>query len=200
MATDLYSKLLALTKRTGIIRARDLAAHNIPREYLSRAIEAGDLIKLSRGIYTADEDSLSNSFALAQVTKAAPDAVIVLLSALRFHEIGTQNPYEVWIAVKRHGYKPRMEYPPLRVFRYSDESIKSGIEYHKIDGVEVAITSVEKTIADCFKFRNKIGIDVCIEALQEAWCGKKLNMNKLTQEAKVCRVYNVLRPYAEAIV
>jgi len=200
MTKDLHSKLLSLIKRTGILRAKDLAAHKIPREYLSRAIKSGEIVKLGRGIYTATEESLSTSFTLAQVTKVVPHAVIVLLSALRFHEIGTQNPHEVWIAVKRHGYKPKMEYPPLRVFHYSKESLKSGIEYHSIEGVKVAITSIEKTIADCFKFRNKIGIDVCIEALQEAWRSNRLDMNKLSHEAKICRIYNVLRPYAEAIV
>jgi predicted transcriptional regulator of viral defense system len=193
-------QIATLAKELGILRASDLASKGIARTYLTQLVDEGLLVKDSRGLYHHADHPTSTNIGLALVAKKYPNSIICLLSALRYHEIGTQNPWEVWISIDRKARKPKMDYPPIRIFRHSKENLQSGFEIHTIDGVPVKITTPERTVAECFKYRNKVGIDVCIEALREAWRSKQIDMNKLTHEAKACRIYNVLRPYAEAIV
>lgn len=128
-----------------------------------------------------------------------PHAVVSLLSALQFHGIGTQSPHQVWITIDVRARKPRLTYPPLRIVRASGTALTAGIEYHQIEGRQIAIYSIEKTIADCFKYRNKIGLDVALEALKEAWVGRRMNVDALWRYSEICRVTNVIRPYVEAI-
>jgi predicted transcriptional regulator of viral defense system len=125
--------------------------------------------------------------------------VVCLLSALRFHGLTTQAPFEVWLAVGNKAAAPRLAYPPLRIVRFSGAALTEGVEVHEIDGVAVRVTSVAKTVADGFKYRNKIGLDVALEALREAWASKRMTSDELWHFAKVCRVANVMRPYLEGL-
>jgi predicted transcriptional regulator of viral defense system len=128
-----------------------------------------------------------------------PKGVVCLLSALRFHELTTQAPFEVWLAIGEKAWRPRVDYPPLRVVRFSAAALASGVEQHQIEGVTIPVFSPAKTVADCFKYRNKIGLDVAIEALRECWGSRRCTMDDLWKYAKVCRVQNVMRPYLESI-
>ena len=198
MSESPKEQVTALAKKLGILRASDLAAKGLAREYLSLLVDEGVLIRDGWGLYRHTDHPASANVALALVAKRFPEAVISLVTALRFYEIGTQNPWEVWIAVDRKARKPSMEYPPLRVFRYSKGNLKNGVTTHTIDGVQVKITTPERAVADCFKYRNKVGIDVCTEALRAALKRPGFSINKLTEQAKLCRVHNVIRPYIEA--
>jgi predicted transcriptional regulator of viral defense system len=133
------------------------------------------------------------------VAKRAPSVVFCLLSALRFHELTTQAPFEIWIAIGNKEHPPRLAYPPLRVMRFSGESLLAGVETHKVNGTKVRVTSVAKTVADCFKFRAKVGMDVALEALREAKRSRKATADELWRCAQIDRVANVMRPYLEAV-
>ncbi len=136
---------------------------------------------------------------LAEVALLVPKGVICLLSALRFHDLTTQAPFEVWVAIANNAAEPRLEYPPLRVVRFSDAVLHEGVELHIVDGVPVHVTGVAKTVVDCFKYRNKIGLDVALEALREAWRAKRTTSDELWDYATLCRVANVMRPYLESL-
>ena len=159
----------------------------------------GQLIRVGRGRYVLPQAEHSENLGLALVAAAVPQSVICLLSALRFHGIGTQAPHEVWIAVAQGAARPRLDYPPVRVTLVSGSAFTFGVERHQVDGVPVRIYSPAKTVADCFKFRNKIGLDVAIEALREALRAKRCTREELWAAGKVCRVTTVIRPYLEAI-
>lgn len=146
----------------------------------------------------ADAQPTAN-VSLAQAARRVPHGIVCLLSALRFHEIGTANPFEVWMALDQGVRHPQVEYPPLRIVRLSGRALKEGIERHRIEGVRVAIYNPAKTVADCFKYRNKIGLDVAIEALRDRLRSKKCTRAQLWQYAKVCRVTEVMRPYLAAL-
>lgn len=177
----------------------DLLSKGIHHETLRRLCAKGVLIKTGRGIYRLSNADASEHITLAAVAKRVPNAVICLLSALRFHGIGTQNPPDVWIALKQKMAPPREKDIPIRVVWFSDVSYSSGIEKHTFDGVSVRITNPAKTIVDCFKYRNKIGLDVALEAIKEGMREKKCSLAELCKYAKICRVANVMRPYLEAM-
>jgi len=182
----------------GVLRIRDLTSHGIHPEYLRRLCRKGLLTRTGRGLYVAADAEISVHHGLAQVGKRVPHGVICLLSALQFHELGTQSPFEVWMALDRRAARPRMDYPPLRVVRFSGEALAEGIEEYTIEGVRVRVYGPAKTVADCFKYRNKIGLDVALEALRDCREQKKCNNDDLWRYAKICRVANVMRPYLEA--
>jgi predicted transcriptional regulator of viral defense system len=192
-------KLLKLAKQQGLLRPRDLKAACIPRVYLKQLVERGGLLKTGRGLYVRADASLTENHSLAEAAKLSPRAVVCLLSALRFHELTTENPAEVWIAVPRGDRPPKSSAPALRVMRFSGQMMSAGIEKHVIKGVTVRVYSVAKTVADCFKYRNKIGLDVAIEALRECRRNRKCKIDDLWTYAKICRVANVMRPYLEPI-
>lgn len=127
-------------------------------------------------------------------------AVICLLSALRFHELTTQNPFEVWIMIDRKARQPAIEHPPVRVIRASGAALKEGANFHRLEGVLVRVTHPAKTVADCFKYRSKVGTDVAIEALRDCWRQRKATMDEIHRYAKIDRVVNVMRPYMESLV
>lgn len=193
------SQLLDLVKSRGLIATHDLGMAGIPRVSLTRAVRRGQLDRVGRGVYGLPGRSVSEHGTLAEVSLRVPKGVVCLLSALRFHELTTQAPFEVWFAIDNKAVAPRIDYPPLRIVRFSGAALTDGVEEHRIDGVSVRVTSVTKTVADCFKFRNKIGLDVALEALREAWNGKRMTSDDLWAMAKVSRVANVMRPYLEAI-
>jgi predicted transcriptional regulator of viral defense system len=137
---------------------------------------------------------------LALAAAAVPKAVVCLVSALSFHGIGTQLPHEVWIALDRRSRRPALSYPRLRVHRFSGKALTDGIETHRIEGESVRVYGVAKTLADVFKYRNKVGLDVALEALRDAWRSRRFTMAAIDRYARVCRVERVMRPYLEALV
>ena len=193
-------KVLKYAKKRGIIRVRDVISQGIHPEYLRRLCEKGLLVKMGRGIYIPADSEMSPNIGLAQVAKRIPHGVICLLSALQFHDIGTQSPFEVWIAVDRKSAKPQIDYPPVRVARFSGQALSGGVEEHLIEGVSVKVYNKAKTIADCFKYRNKIGIDIALEALKDCRQRKLCTNDQLWEYAKICRVSNVMKPYLEATI
>lgn len=194
-----YQTILNLARQRGLIRPRDLDALELPSVALTRLLRQGRLVRVSRGLYAHPDRSVSEHAALAEVACKHPQAIICLLSALRVHELGTQSPFEVWLAIPNKARPPRMDYPPLRIVRFSGKALVDGIEERQIDGVNVRVTNVARTVVDCFKFRNKIGLDVATEALQEAWRAKRVSMDDLWRYATLCRVANVMRPYMESL-
>lgn len=198
MATS-RQNILDLAAERGLIRPRDLTERGLPTVALTRLVRQGRLQRVGRGLYALPDRPVSEHNALAEVARKHPQAIVCLLSALRFHDLTTQSPFEVWLAIPNKARAPKMDYPPLRIVRFSGEALNVGVEDHVIDGVPVRVTSVARTVADCFKFRNKIGLDVALEALQEAWRAKRVSMDKLWQYATLCRVTNVMRPYMESL-
>jgi len=192
-------KLIELVKTAGLVRASELAPYGIERVALTRAVRQGTLERVGRGLYGLPSRKVSAYGTLAEVALRAPKGVICLLSALRVHELTTQAPFEVWLAIDNKAAVPKIAYPPLRVVRFSGPALTEGVEKHEIDGVIVHVTSVAKTVTDCFKFRNKIGLDVAIEALREAWNSKRMTSDQLWHFAKIDRVANVMRPYMDSL-
>jgi predicted transcriptional regulator of viral defense system len=191
--------ILDLAAERGLIRPRDLTERGLPTVVLTRLLRQGRLQRVGRGLYALPDRPVSEHNTLAQVARKHPQAIVCLLSALRFHDLTTQSPFEVWLAIPNKPRSPKMDYPPLRIVRFSGAALTRGIEDHVIDGVPVRVTSVARTVADCFKFRNKIGLDVALEALQEAWRSKRVSMDELWRHATLCRVANVMRPYMESL-
>ena len=192
-------KIMQYVGKHGIVRPRDIEAIGLPREYLIRLYRQGRLHRSGRGIYTVPDANVTERHSYAEVAKRIPAAVVCLLSALAFHEITTQSPPSVWIALRKGARKPVFPSPSLRIVRLSGPSLTEGIENHQVEGVPVRVYSAAKTVADCFKFRNKIGLDVAIEALKDCLRQKKASVNEIYRYAKVCRVSNVIRPYMEAL-
>lgn len=192
-------KIARIAGRQKVIRSRDLAKHRISRTALARMQAKGEIERLGRGLYALPGTSGTLHQSLVEVAKRVPKAVACLLTALRFHELTTQAPFEVWIALPREAWKPRLEYPRLRVLRFSGKALTAGIETRVIEGVPVRVYNVAKTVADCFKYRNKFGLDVALEALRECWREKKATMDELNRYADICRVRNVMRPYLESL-
>jgi predicted transcriptional regulator of viral defense system len=155
--------ILEMARKTGVVRAREIREAGLHPEYLRKLCKSGYLIRTGRGLYSLADGDFTEHHTLAEACKRVPHGVICLLSALSYHEIGTQNPHEVWMAIDRAIRKPKVDYPPIRVFRFSGLSLKEGIEEIKIEGVSVRVYNPAKTVADCFKCRNKVGIDVAIE-------------------------------------
>lgn len=199
MAQTKTEQLLALVRRQGVLRTRDLAAHSIPREYLVRLLALGVLDRPTRGIYVLADAEPSEHQSLIEACKRVPHGIVCLLSALRFHGLTTQGPSEVWLAIGEKARLPRVGYPPLRIVRFSGPALTSGVEKRVIEGVTVRVTSPARTIVDCFKYRNKIGLDVAIEALRDGWRQKKAKMDELYRTAKILRMANVMRPYLESL-
>ena len=192
-------RLLRLARQKGLLRPSDLAALGIPRVYLTRLTADGKLAKAGRGLYRLAETSLSESESLAIVAARVPQAVFCLLTALQFHALTTQLPRQVWIALPKGSHVPRIDYPPVKLIQYTGDAFTQGIETHRTDQVDLRVYSVAKTVADCFKHRNRIGLDVALEALRDARSRKKASADDLWRYAKICRVANVMRPYLEAV-
>jgi predicted transcriptional regulator of viral defense system len=163
-------------------------------------VRQGALARVGRGLYAVPDRRVSEHAGLTEVARRHPNGVICLLSALRVHNLTTQSPFEVWLAIPNSARAPRKNYPPLRIVRFSGPALTEGVEVQVIDGVPVRATCVAKTLADCFKYRNKIGLDVALEALREAWKDRRVGMDDLWRYARVCRVTNVMRPYLESLV
>lgn len=192
--------VLRLAQRKGLLRARDIKALGLPTITLTRLVAAGELERVGRGVYGPPNHSVTEHRSLAEVCLRVPRGVVCLLSALRVYDIGTQASFEVWLAIPNNHPAPRLDQPALRVVRMSKPTLASGIERVKVDGVVVPVFSAAKTITDCFKYRNKIGLDVALEALHDGWRKKKFTMDQLARFASINRVANVMRPYLESLV
>jgi predicted transcriptional regulator of viral defense system len=176
-----------------------LAERGIHPEYLRRLCAAGKLERSGRGLYRLPGGDYSANVTLVEAALRVPHGVICLLSALRFHEIGTQLPHEVWMMIERRAALPRIDYPRIRFFRASGEAFTAGVERRRIDRTKVAIYNVPKTVADCFKYRNKVGLDVSLEALRDCLQSRRATFDELWKYARICRVERVMRPYLEAL-
>lgn len=187
-------------KNGGMLRMSQAIRSGIHRQTLRVMLDQGVIERLSRGLYQLADAAPPSQPDLAIVAAKVPQGVICLISALAFHELTTQIPHEVYLAIARNAEPPRLDYPPVRVFRFSDEAFTEGIETHDVGPVSVRIYCREKTLADCFKFRNKIGLDTCIEALRTYRQQRRFNVATLLKYAAVCRVSRVIRPYLEALL
>ena len=192
-------RVLELASQRGLLRASYLKELGIARVVLSRLTASGQLERVGRGVYRLPERQGAEHESLATIAVKVPQAVFCLLTALQIHELTTQLPRQVWIAMPQGSHVPKMDYPPVKMVQFSGEAYGQGIEVVRADQVELRVYGVAKTIADCFKHRNKVGLDVAIEALREAMAANKTNANDLWRFAKICRVANVMRPYLEAL-
>ena len=170
------------------------------RSHLWNLAKAGKIERVGRGLYRSKETPISTNQTLLEVAKRVPHGVLCLSSALRYHELTTENPFEVWLAIKRGAWSPKLDYPPVRIVHFSEAPFEFGIETHSEDGGTLRVYSPAKTVADCFKFRSKIGMETAVQALRSAYREKKASMDQLWRAAKVCRVVNVMRPYMESLV
>lgn len=196
--TSSRNQILELATSQGIVRARDLQAKGYSPEVLRRLVTEGRLIARSRGIYVPADASPSERETLATVALRVPHGVVCLISALRFHELTTQNPAEVWLAIDNKAWEPKTDLP-LRIVRFSGPALRAGVEEHAVDKIHIRVYGAAKTIADCFKYRRKIGTDVAIEALRDCWSKRLCTIDDLWKYAKICRVTNVMRPYLESV-
>lgn len=193
-------QVMEIVQDSGMIRRGDLAARGISPKHLQRLYEQGLLMRSGRGVYLPVEADLDENASLVEVALRVPAGVVCLLSALQFHGLTTQLPHQVWIALPLRAHTPRVDYPPLRVVHLSGEALTAGIEERQIGHVTVHVYCPAKTVADCFKFRNKIGLDVALEVLRDCWTKRRATMAEIWHYAKINRVANVMRPYLESII
>ena len=199
MAKNKTQRALDLVRAQGLVRPRDLLAKKIPRDYLDRLHRRGLIERISRGVYAWPGADLGENQTLAEAARQVPRGVVCLLSALQFHGIGTQQPHEEWLAIEPGAWRPRLEYPKLRVVYFSGEAYSKFVEDHDVHGVLIRVYSPAKTVADCFKYRNKIGLDVALEALRECWRARRCTMDDLWEAARICRMSHVMRPFLESL-
>jgi predicted transcriptional regulator of viral defense system len=189
-----------IQERGGLVRTAEAIRAGIHPRTLYALRDTGVLEQISRGVYRLAAQSPMSNPDLVTVAVRFPKSVVCLVSALAYHGITTQIPHSVSIAIDKGSESPRIEYPPVSVYRFSGESLSAGIEEHTIDGAAVRIYDPEKTLADCFKFRNRIGMEIVLEALRLYKTRKRFNIEKLMEYARICRVEKVMRPYLEATV
>ena len=193
-------RVLELARERGTLTTRKVVDAGIHTEALTRLVREGELERVTRGSYRLPTAPVTEHHGLALAAAAVPRGIVCLLSALTFHEIGTQMPSEVWLALDRRARRPAVSYPPLRIVRFTGAALTEGVETHRIEGIEVRITSAAKTVADLFKYRNKIGLDVALEALREGWRDRRFTIEELDRAARACRVEAVMRPYVEGVL
>lgn len=199
MAQTTEAKVLDLARERGVLRPRDLARLDLPADYLWRLYRKEKLERVGRGLYATPGADLTEHHTLAEAALRVPHGVVCLLSALRFHDLTTQAPFEVWMAINVKARRPKEESIPLRIVRFSGEALSAGMETHEVEGVRIKIYNPAKTVADCFKYRNKIGLDVAMEALRDCWRRRMATADELYRYARVCRVERVMRPYMESL-
>lgn len=200
MSSNKRTKLLKFLDKYGVVRPKDVEAIGISGVYLNKLHREGVLERPSRGIYTIKGAKVDQNQTLVEACKRIPKGTVCLLSALQFHGLTTQLPFEVWLAIDVKAHRPQGDLPPVRICRFSKASLGFGVQKHKIGSSYVKVYSPAKTVADCFKYRGKIGLDVAIEALRAVWSKKRSSMDDLHTAAKACRVANVMRPYLESLI
>jgi predicted transcriptional regulator of viral defense system len=192
-------RILQLAGQLGVLRPKDLASEGIQAEYLRRACDKGVIKKVGRGSYVLSAKEVNPSLDLALVARAVPNGVICLRSALAFHGLGEIPRNAVDVAIERRAARPRLDYPTLRVARLGGAAFTEGVEKHAIEGVKVRVYALEKTLADLFKFRNKIGPHLAVDALRAALNAQRVKKDKLWHYARLCRVERVMKPYFDAL-
>jgi len=197
--SEFRERALHLMRSRGAIRPRDLDLHGIPRYYLQLLHASGAADRVGRGLYVPTDAAVSEHHSLAEASVRTPNGIVSLLSALRFHGLTTQIPFQVWIAIEEKSWAPRISHPPLRIVRFSGTAWSYGVEQHVIEGVPIRVYSPAKTVADCFKYRNKIGIDVAVEALRETLRHRRATPDELMAAAATCRMTRVITPYLQAL-
>ena len=200
MNNNRSEQILALAQQTGVLRARDVVLAGIPHSYLSRLTQQGQLQQIGRGLYMLPDAAITEHHSLVEACKRVPNGVIALLSALRFHQLTTQLPFQVWMALENKAWQPQVDVVPLRFIRFSGQSFTEGIDIHTLEGVPVKVYNAAKTVADCFKYRNKIGLDLCVEALRTGLRQRKFTVDLLVYYAQICRVETIIKPYVEAML
>ena len=192
------SKLLMQAFKTAtLLPSQELEARGLNRADLQIAVREGMIHRVATGLYRFSEAEVTENHSLVQAVRIAPQGVVCLLSALRFHGLTTQAPHKVWLAVPRDSWRPQSK--GIHLVQFAKNAFGEGIEDHKIEGIAVCITSPARTVADCFKFRNKIGLDVAIEALRDVRRSRKCSVDALLRQARLCRVSKVMQPYLEAL-
>src|SRR5574341_92012 len=194
------NEILRFARKKGIFTAREAIRQGFHSQILTRLVREGAVERIARGQYRLPDQPVTEHHTLAIVARAVPDGVICLISALSFHEIGTQLPPLVWLAVDRRARRPSVGSTKLRIVKFSGKAFTEGVETRRIEGQQVKVYGVAKTLADLFKFRNKIGLDVALEALREAWRARRFTMDEMDRYARICRVQRVMKPYLEALV
>jgi predicted transcriptional regulator of viral defense system len=192
------NSILHRIEKMGLVRPRDLEAQGITRAYLARLVRKGQVLRSARGVYVAVRHKPTAEHTLAHVAKRVPGGVFCLLTAMRFHGLTTQSPADIWIALPEKARCPRFDYPGLRVARFSGAALTEGIEEHRVEGVDIRVYSPAKTVADAFKYRNKVGIDVAVEALRDFIRRYRGGVNELERFARICRVSRVMQPYLDS--
>lgn len=194
-------KVLNVARQKKIFRASDVEMNaGNTNKYIERLVKDGSLERVGYGLYSLAENDLTENQSLIEVAVKVPTGVFCLLTALSFHDLTTQNPFEVWLAIERKTRYPKIDTVQTRIFRFAPKAYSAGIETHKIEGVKLKVYNPAKTVADCFKYRNKIGLDIAIEALRDTWRKRKASVDELWHYAKICRMSNVMRPYLESLV
>ena len=199
-ASSQRARAIDRLKTGGIVRLRDLVADGIRPETVSRLVREGVAVRQARGLYQAADAPVDARHMLAEAATLVPKAVICLSSALQFHDLTLQRPSVVWMAIDRTGWKPTASYPPMRFVRFSGPLLDEGVEHHKIEGVVVSVFDAAKSVVDCFRYRNKLGLDLALEGLREGLQRRAFTVDQLTNYANLGRVWNVMRPYVEATV
>jgi predicted transcriptional regulator of viral defense system len=194
------ARALALLKSKGMVRLRDFAASGIGPETLARLTREEVIVRRARGLYQLPDARTEATHSFAEAAILVPKGVICLTSALQFHELTVQTPSTVWMAIGRTAWRPRIQYPPIRFVRWTEQSLKAGTSRHRIEGAQVKVTNVVRTIVDCFRYRNKVGVDVAMEGLREGLRQRRCTPDELWHFAKNARVWSVMRPYVEATV
>ena len=191
--------VLELARRKGLFRLSEATAAGIHPEYVRRLTTTGELTRVGRGLYAIPAQQATEYHTLAEIAKRVPKGIVCLLTALRFHGLGTQNPREIWLAIDRRAGIPRVDFAPIRIVRISGAALTSGVDEQDIESVVVRVTSPARTVVDCFKFRNKIGVDVAVEALREYRRLRKGTIDELWRQADRLRMTKVMRPYWDAM-
>jgi predicted transcriptional regulator of viral defense system len=194
------ARIHRLAREKPLFRLSEAVTAGVHPEQVRRLTQQGELTRVGRGLYALPTLQASEHHTLAEVAKRVPKGVVCLLTALRFHSLGTQNPREVWLAVDRRSGVPRVDFVPVRVVRISGRALTDGIEEHDVDGVPVRVTSPARTVVDCFKFRSKVGVDVAIEALRDYRRLRKGTADELWHQAGRLRLAKVMRPYWDGVV
>jgi predicted transcriptional regulator of viral defense system len=193
-------RVLKFAREKKVFRASDAEkAAAVSRVYLNRLVNEGKLFKAGYGLYRLAENNSGEMQDILEVAVKVPKGVLCLLSALRFHELTTQNPFEVWLAIEQNQRIPKVETVPVRFFRFAPKVYEAGIETHRVDGVEIKVYSAAKTVADCFRYQSTVGFDVAIEALRDAWNQRKATMDELYHFSEVRNIKNKMMPYLRTL-
>jgi predicted transcriptional regulator of viral defense system len=198
-ASEAEREVIRHFRKHGVQRTRDLETLGASRQYLGNLVARGVIMRVQRGLYALPNGDMSEHRSIVEVCKRVPKGVVCLLSALRFHDLTTQLPSQVWMAIDVKARQPIAKSIPIKFVRFSGKALSAGVKTHRIEGVPVQVYSPAKTVADCFKYRNKIGMDVALEALRDFRRQQKADMDALWKYAKICRVANVMRPYLESL-